>query len=195
MNVSPYSEVPDESPNESVAIAPNGTSPTNVDSRRDRFRRGFERFRGDSDAYADGETQDGEGNLELTVLLLREENARLKADRHRPADVGTMIAQMRRMAVEQGEDELSDEAWSLLSECLVIREELNQACIEIRAAMSAIQKRLGRLTIAIEGANPGLPHTAISLAGGSPERELELAPSPQEDVEPLAGDGLIDGAH
>ena len=196
MNVSPYPEVPEHSPNESIAIAPTDTSPTNLDSRIDRFRRGFERFRGDSDAYADGEAPDGEDNLEMTVLLLREENARLKAERHRPPDVGTMIAQMRRMAGEDGEDELSDEAWSLLSECFAIREELSQACIEIRAAMSATQARLGRLAFAIQGANPDLPYPAVSHSGGSPERELELVPpSPQEaDVEPLPVDGLSDSA-
>jgi hypothetical protein len=55
--------------------------------------------------------QDSEGDLELNLLLLREENARLKEERHRPPDVGTMIEQMRRIAVERSEDELSDEMW------------------------------------------------------------------------------------
>lgn len=126
---------------------------------------------------------DGEGNLELTVLLLREENARLKAERHRPPDVGTMIAQMRRIAVDQGEDELSDEAWSLLSECLVIREELSQACTEIKAAMSAVQERLGRLAVRIPGTGPELPHAAVSHRRGAPE--LELAPTPHKHLEAL----------
>ena len=183
MNVSSQSEAPGQYPDESVTTAPTGTSLSDGDSRRDRFRRGFERFRGDADAYGDGETQDGEGSLELTVLLLREENARLKAERHRPPDVGTMIAQMRRIALEQGEEELSDEAWSLMSECLVMREELNQACIEIKAAMSSLQDRLGRLAVTIQGPSPGLPHTAVSQRRDSPQREL--APSPQKHLEAL----------
>jgi hypothetical protein len=71
-------------------------------SRFGRVRRGFDRLRG-------GEIPEDE-RLELVALLLREENARLKAERQRPTDVGTMIAQMRRVADEHGEKELSDEA-------------------------------------------------------------------------------------
>lgn len=201
MNVLPYPEAHEPSSSESATVVPpNGTATTTAvqsngtvtagDSRITRFRRGFERFRGDSDAYAHGDAQDAESDLELTVLLLREENARLKAERHRPPDVGTMIDQLRRVADERGEEELSDEVWSLLSECLVIREELSQACIEIKAAMTAVQEHLGRVATAataIQGGSPALPHEAISQA--RPSHVLGLAPTPEEDLERLPVDG------
>lgn len=148
MEVSSYSATPDRA----LTVVPSDPSDDRVGSaedatsRFDGFRPGFERFRG-------GETPGDERDLELVALLLREENAQLKAERHRPTVVGAMIAQMRRMAVERGEDELSNEAWSLLGECLVIQEELNQACEEIRAAMRAVQERLGRLAITIQSSN------------------------------------------
>ncbi len=182
MNVLPYPEVPEPTPTEPVTpVSANGAA-IPADSRVNKFRRGFERFRGDSDAYAGAEGQNGESDLELTVLLLREENARLKAERHRPRDVGTMIQHLRRIADEHGEDELSDEVWSLLSECMVIREELDQACIEIKAAMTAVQEHLGRLAMAATalGDTGALPHQAITHERAP--HVLELAPDPEQGL-------------
>lgn len=171
MNVSSSSDLPDHLPDQGSIVARPDMSADNVDTRMDRFRRGFERLRG-------VETPDDEKDLELEVLLLREENARLKAELHRPSDVGTMIASMRRTAAEQGEDELSDEPWGLLSDSLVIQEELTQACEEIKTAMSAVQQRLARLTATIQLSNPDLPDRAIQVApAGLPHGVLEASHS------------------
>ena len=70
--------------------------------------------------------------LQLQVMLLSEENARLKAERHRPSDIGTLIDQMRELGDQEGPGEVLDEAWTMLSECLVIRQGLEQACAEIQ---------------------------------------------------------------
>lgn len=195
MNVLPYPEMPEPTPNQPVSAVPANGAATPVDSRINKFRRGFERFRGDSDAYGEGEAPDGESDLELTVLLLREENARLKAERHQPRDVGTMIDYLRRVGEEHGEGELSDELWSLLGECLVIREELDQACIEIRAAMSAVQDRLARLATAataIGAPSAPLPHMAISHERSS--QVLELAPDLEQGLglDPLDGQAVAE---
>ncbi|MGO9974788.1 MAG: hypothetical protein ACLP01_18680 [Solirubrobacteraceae bacterium] len=82
---------------------------------------------------------DEDSDLKLTVMLLRGENARLKAARHDPSDVDTLIDGMRRLGAEKGGAEMIDEAWTLLSECLLIREGLEQACAEIQAAIGAVQ--------------------------------------------------------
>ena len=115
-----------------------------------RFRRRIEQLRGDADALGGDESADEESNLKLEIMLLREENARLKAQRHRPADVNTLIDQMRRLGVDKGDAEMADEAWTVLSECLVIREGLEQACVEIHAAIAAVQERLGKLAVKLD---------------------------------------------
>jgi hypothetical protein len=157
MNVSPPSEATDQLLDNSPAPDPAAASPpiqaSQIDRpRTDRLRRGLDRLRSASDASTDG-LQTGEEDLDLTVHLLREENARLKAERYRPPDIGTMIDQLRRIAGEQGDERLSDNTWSLLTECLLIREELGQACIEIKAAIDTVQTRLGRLQITLHDTN------------------------------------------
>jgi hypothetical protein len=113
-----------------------------------RFRRNA--VRGSAEAQRHDEELDEEADLQLQVMLLREENARLKAGRHRPSDVGTMIDELRLVASEE-EGDLLDDAWSLLSECLVIREGLAQACVEIENAVGSVRQRLATLVVRIEG--------------------------------------------
>ena len=83
-------------------------------------------------------------------MLLREENARLKAGRHKPVDPGSMIERVRTLAKHDGEHERLDESWSVLAECLALREGLDQACIEIQAAISSVRERLGALGVSVE---------------------------------------------
>ncbi len=45
---------------------------------------------------------------------------------------------------------LLEEAWSLVTECLVIRDGLLEACQEVERTMGAIQDRLGALPAVIE---------------------------------------------
>jgi hypothetical protein len=110
-----------------------------------------------------------EDSLETSIMLLREENARLKAERHRELDVGVLISKLRSIADEQGPAEALDETWSTLSECLVIREELIQACSEIHDAIDSVERRLGSLAIRIYDA------TGASGPSDDPLEELSRA--------------------
>jgi hypothetical protein len=114
----------------------------------------FRRARGDAHpAPGDNAAQD-EIALKLQVMLLSEENARLKAERHRPSDLGTLIDQMRELGDQEGPGEVLDEAWTMLSECLVIRQGLEQACAEIQVAIAGVRERLGSLTIRLDDVTP-----------------------------------------
>jgi hypothetical protein len=112
-----------------------------------RLRRRLARFRGDSDALREAAGADADVDQELTLMLLREENARLKAERHRPAGVGVMVERLRLVATEEAAGDAADDVWSLLSECLAIREGLDHACNEIHAAISSVQERLAALQL------------------------------------------------
>ena len=85
-------------------------------------------------------------------MLLQEENARLKAARHKPADP-ELIEEVRMLA-DSAVAELLDETWSILGECLALREGLNLACIEIQAAMTSVRERLSMLGVKIESIGP-----------------------------------------
>ena len=52
---------------------------------------------------------------------------------------------------------LVEEAWSILTECLGIRDGLLEACQEIERAMSSMQRRISALPIATEPADLKLP--------------------------------------
>lgn len=108
-----------------------------------RFRRRLERVRGV--AEGDPLPQEDESELRLPVLLLREENARLESARHATASPGTTIERQR--ALGEGPDpERLDDATAILGECLVIRDGLDQTCVEVLAAMDAVRARPPGLT-------------------------------------------------
>ena len=115
-----------------------------------RFRRG----RGNAQSAPGDNAAQDEIALKLQVMLLSEENARLKAERHRPSDIGTLIDQMRELGDQEGPGEVLDEAWTMLSECLVIRQGLEQACAEIQVAIAGVRERLGSLTIRLDDVAP-----------------------------------------
>jgi hypothetical protein len=129
------------------------SAPDQAVSERLELSARFRRLRRDVDTQAIG-ALDEEEALKLQVMLLSEENARLKAARHRPSDVGTLIDQMRLLAAGEGEGEVLDEAWTMLSECLVIREGLDRACLEIQSAIGDVRNRLAALTIRFEDGMP-----------------------------------------
>jgi hypothetical protein len=93
---------------------------------------------------------DQEDDLRLQVLLLQEENARLKAARHKPADPGSLIEEVRALADSSSVNDLLDETWSVLGECLALREGLDRACIEVQAAMTSVRERLSALGVKID---------------------------------------------
>lgn len=83
--------------------------------------------------------------LQAELLLLREENARLKAAPHRGPDVGALLGQARSFAGDRDRGEIADETERLLVEGLVIRESLLELCQEIERAMVAFEARLTAL--------------------------------------------------
>ena len=134
---------------------------------REPFGR-FRRARGDAHPAPGDSAAKDEIALKLQVVLLSEENARLKAERHRPSDIGTLIDQMRELGDQEGPGEVLDEAWTMLSECLVIRQGLEQACAEIQGAIAGVRERLGSLTIRLDGVTPaGVGHPEV-VPGQSP---------------------------
>ncbi|MBV9000302.1 MAG: hypothetical protein JO304_14665, partial [Solirubrobacterales bacterium] len=108
----------------------------------ERLRRSIDRLARDGDAaWAEGSTDDC-AELRSELLLLREENARLKADRHRPVDLGVIIEYLRLIGRQRAIPETDEDAWAVLSECHVLREALAQASIEIELAISALEAQL-----------------------------------------------------
>ena len=120
----------------------------------DRFRRRLERFRGLSAAEITPGSLDDESELRLQVMLLREENARLKGARHQPAGAGSAIDRIRLLNSQASGAATADDAWALLTDCLVIREGLEQVCVEMQQAISTIQERLAGLTMSFEAVRP-----------------------------------------
>jgi hypothetical protein len=88
--------------------------------------------------------------LETELALLREENAQLKVERHRPADVGHVIERMRSLRLQvpverQAGSAPPAEATQAIAECLAMRNGLIDACREVQQAMQGIRGKLGAL--------------------------------------------------
>jgi hypothetical protein len=110
----------------------------------DRSRR-FARRRTD-EAGVNGD-QDSLAELHAELVLLREENARLKAAEHAGPDVDGLLGRARRLseaAIDHGES-AADEATRVLVEGLAIRESLLEICIQIERVMVGFEKRLRAL--------------------------------------------------
>jgi hypothetical protein len=115
-----------------------------------RLRRRLERFRGaviERDGFAGNED---EAELKLQLLLLREENARLKSDRELPASPGTTLDRVRTLATSANESEALDDAFSILAECLALREGLDQVCLEMGEALDGVRGRLVEIADRVE---------------------------------------------
>jgi hypothetical protein len=59
-----------------------------------------------------------------------------------------------------------DEAWAVLSESIVIREQLDHACVEVKVAIDAIKQRLDRLAVKILEYDEADWHPADQLLRG-----------------------------
>jgi glutamine synthetase adenylyltransferase len=81
--------------------------------------------------------------LETELALLREENAQLKVERHRPADVGHVIERMRSLRPHALPGESSGSAE--VAQAIVVRDGLMDACAEVQQAMQGIRARLSAL--------------------------------------------------
>ena len=84
------------------------------------------------------------GALRAELVLLREENARLKAARHQAPDITGLLERARSLPGERVDD-IGDETTRVLVEGLVIRESLLEICQEIERAMVSFEARLKAL--------------------------------------------------
>jgi hypothetical protein len=127
------------------------------------LRRGFDRIRANGNGHAIPDSLDDSESLRLEVMLLREEVARLRTDRHRPPDVGSLIDQLRQLTAENGEADMEDEVWSGVADMMVIREGLEQACIELESAVGAVRRRLRGLSLKLDqnGLAPEAPEASL----------------------------------
>lgn len=125
----------------------------------DRTRR-FARRRADGTAAA---PDDSLAELHAELVLLREENARLKAAEHADPDIEGLLAKARSLSEAKLEgDNVADAETHALVEGLVIRESLLEICRQIERAMMLFEARLR------------------ALPGG--QQEPALRPPPQQDA-------------
>jgi hypothetical protein len=111
-------------------------------SVEDRPRR-FGRRRADFEALeVAGESL---GALRAELVLLREENARLKAAPHQGPDIALLLGRARSAPLRPDDVNVADETTRVLVEGLVIRESLLEICQEIERAMVSFEARLKAL--------------------------------------------------
>ena len=109
-------------------------------------RRRFRRARpGDIDAGM----SEALASVHAEVLLLREENSRLKAAQHHRTDISRLLGRARSLpSAEVDHDSIEDDSAQLLVDGLVIRESLLEICQEIERSMVAFEARLNALATA-----------------------------------------------
>jgi hypothetical protein len=112
-----------------------------------RERRRFRRARAADEPAGASESL---ASMHAELVLLREENARLKAAQHRRADIGRLLGRARALpSAESDGQRLDDDAAQLLVDGLVIRESLVEICEEIERSMVALGARLAALGVPI----------------------------------------------
>jgi hypothetical protein len=94
--------------------------------------------------------------LHAEVVLLREENARLKAAEHAGPDIDGLLGRAHRLSevVIDRADSDADEATMVLVEGLAIRESLLEICVQIERVMTRFERRLRTLGGEGEPARP-----------------------------------------
>jgi len=122
-----------------------------------RPRRRFRRVAGTLEDDGRPGAGDPLDSVHAELVLLREENARLKAAQHRRADVGRLLDRARSLpAATADSGRAGDDTAQLLFDGLVIRESLLEICREIERAMVAFEAKLDALaTAAVD--RPGTP--------------------------------------
>ena len=114
-----------------------------------RGRRRFRRVAGTLEDDGRPGAGDPLDSVHAELVLLREENARLKAAQHRRADVGRLLDRARSLpAATADSGGASDDTAQLLFDGLVIRESLLEICREIERAMVAFEAKLDALATA-----------------------------------------------
>jgi acetyl-CoA acetyltransferase len=127
-----------------------------------RPRRRFRRVAGPLEDHGRGAAGEPLASVHAELVLLREENARLKAAQHRRADVSRLLDRARSLpAATADSGGASDDTAQLLFDGLVIRESLLEICREIERAMVAFEAKLDALaTAAVERPGPAAPEHA-----------------------------------
>lgn len=121
------------------------------------------------------------GELETELALLREENAWLKVERHRPPDAGRIVERMRELGqapgaqVADSEAPQTSESVQAMIECLAIRDGLLEACKEIQQAMQGMRSRLSGLSVDVHGRAGDRATRAQITTPSTGEVDLELA--------------------
>jgi len=92
--------------------------------------------------------------LEQEVALLREENARLRVARERMADrpVNERVRDLLPLLRANGDADAGDEPWELLTECMLLRDSLADACWELERGARELRRRLETILPGAEGA-------------------------------------------
>jgi hypothetical protein len=150
------------------------TSPaTDVQRRRAVLARLLRMGVSDGASSSSGDTA-AMSELETELALLREENAQLKVERHRPADAGHVIERMRSLRLQAPAEQqpagspLAAKNAQMIAECLAVRDSLMEACQEVQQAMQGIRGRLGALAGDIHG-RPSDRATSDRLAASTVE--------------------------
>jgi hypothetical protein len=90
--------------------------------------------------------------LQAELVLLREENASLKADQHQLPDLGGLMRRARSLpetgtnGQNSNDQDVADESAQLMVEGLVMRESLLEVCQELQRSIAAVEARLRALT-------------------------------------------------
>jgi hypothetical protein len=158
-------EANQDTPHDGFATAVESELMTADDGRRPQP---FRRFR--SSAGRGGVDAGYLESVEAELVLLREENARLRFRGAQSPDADSMIERLKALSVAQPPSEdHRDEAWHLVSEALAMREVLIDVCKEIGQTMITLQTRLSELGLDLpDRIAPPTPHERhASLASPS----------------------------
>ncbi|HEX4804459.1 MAG TPA: hypothetical protein VFU94_01045 [Conexibacter sp.] len=92
--------------------------------------------------------------LEREVALLREENARLRVGRERIGErpVNARVRDTLALLRSQERADDVDEPWELLTECMLMRDSLADACRELERGARELRQRLETILPGSEGA-------------------------------------------
>ena len=110
-----------------------------------RGRRRFRRVAGTLDDDGRPGAGDPLDSVHAELVLLREENARLKSAPHQGADISSLLLRARSAPSRLDDRSVADETTRVLVEGLVIRESLLEICQEIERAMVSFEARLKAL--------------------------------------------------
>jgi uncharacterized small protein (DUF1192 family) len=121
------------------------------------------------------------GELETELALLREENAWLKVERHRPPDTGRVVERMRELGqgthvqANGAEGSPAADAAQTMVDLLAMRDGLVEACNEVQQAMEGIRTRLSGLSVDVQGRAGERPERGPISTPSTGEVDLELA--------------------